>query len=71
MPDAVLATSATTVRTFGIRWRPESLFRLSTNFSCGDGGVRAERVRQPVYLAKMLVNCQAFWATPEQVSLFG
>jgi hypothetical protein len=35
----------------------------------GGGGV--ERVRQPVYLAKMLVNCQAFWATPEQVSSFG
>ncbi|GHD56138.1 hypothetical protein GCM10010317_042180 [Streptomyces mirabilis] len=80
MPDAVVATSANTVRTFGIRWRPDSLFCLSTDLgtdlgtdlSCGDGGWgSAECVRQPVYLAKMLVNCQLLWATPEQVSSFG
>lgn len=70
-PVTVVATSAATVRTLGIRWWPDSLFPLSTDFSCGGGGERAERVRQPVYLAKMPVNCQSLWVTPEQVSLFG
>lgn len=73
-PVTVLAMTATTVRSFAVRWRPDSLFGLGTAFLlCGWGVEKrgAGCVRQPVYLAKMLVNCQAVWATPEHVSSFG
>ncbi|GAA2341935.1 hypothetical protein GCM10010431_76900 [Streptomyces kunmingensis] len=73
MPVAVVATSATTARALGMT---DLGTGLVTGLNTGTPAVGVGRwwrvgPGQPVYLAKMPVNCQVLWLTPEQVSSFG